>query len=300
MTNIHKLHFILHGLIRRYKARVPDVEKVINAMINAGVIENASNIENDHIAFRTLKVPNLGVASLEKIFMHYGYNKKDYYYFPAKKLNAWWFAPPIDDLPRIFISELRVEDLSEQAQYIIHTYTNVVKQDPVDQLDLSDPVAVDEFLHHALWPLPTLNHYQTLLNESEYAAWTILNRYYLNHFTIAVHPLKEGYNTIQRFNAFLENNGIVLNDSGGKIKISADGYLLQSSTVAEMVMQDFAGGEEKLIPGSYLEFAERKVLPDFKHLSTGSIMRQHRREGFEAANADKIFESTYLEQVTRK
>lgn len=300
MNNTQKLQYILNGLIQRYKTRVPDVQKVIDAMIKQDVIKHASDIENDHIAFRTLAVPNLGVTSLEKIFIHYGYIKKDYYYFAEKKLNAWWFAPPEDALPRIFISELRVNDLSAEAQRIIHSYTATIDNDPVDQLNLSDPLAVDEFLHHALWALPTLNHYEALLNESEYAAWTILNRYYLNHFTIAVHLLKEGYNTIQQFNAFLENNGIVLNDSGGKIKTSDDGLLLQSSTVAEMVMQHFAGGEEKLIPGSYLEFAERKVLPEFERLVPGSIMRHHRREGFEAANANKIFESTYLEQVTRK
>jgi hypothetical protein len=52
--------------------------------------------------------------------------------------------------------------------------------------------------------LPTLEDYEllaggrsvfTLLplagaSESEYAAWTIYNRYYLNHFTIAVITLK--------------------------------------------------------------------------------------------------------------
>jgi len=119
--------------------------------------------------------------------------------------------------------------------------------------------------------------------ESEYAAWTIFNRYYLNHFTIAIHNLKDGYNTIETFNTFLEKHGVLLNDSGGKIKKSPDGNLLQSSTVAQMVKSIFAFGKEKMIPGSYVEFAERK----------------DGREGFEAANADKIFESTYSAQVNR-
>ena len=48
------------------------------------------------------------------------------------------------------------------------------------------------------------------------------------HF--AVHNLKEGCNTIEKFNEFLEKYGIILNDSGGKIKRSPDGGLLQSST----------------------------------------------------------------------
>jgi hypothetical protein len=53
------------------------------------------------------------------------------------------------------------------------------------------------------------------------------------------------------------------------------------------------------IPGSYVEFAERKVLPQFQHLPVSQIRREHRREGFEAGNADKIFESTYKSQVDR-
>jgi hypothetical protein len=66
---------------------------------------------------------------------------------------------------------------------------------------------------------------------SEYAAWVIYNRYYLNHFTISVHNLKEGYNTIALFNNFLERNRFHLNDAGGKIKKSAMmGSCFQSST----------------------------------------------------------------------
>jgi len=300
MNKQKAFQYMLDGLVRRYKERVPDVARIFNAMRNEGIIENEQEIENDHIAFRTLEVPHLGVQSLEKIFLYYGYTKMDYYYFPEKKLNAWWYAPPAENLPRIFISELRVEDLSLHAESIIHAYTDTIKKDPVDMLDLDDPVSVDQFLHSSLWRLPTVEDYETLAKESEYAAWVIFNRYYLNHFTIAVHNLKEGYNTVESFNAFMERNSIVLNDAGGKIKVSPDGGLLQSSTVAEMVKGEFAYGKEKMIPGSYVEFAERKVLEEYKFLPKESITRQHRREGFEAANANRIFESTYAAQTGKR
>ena len=114
-----------------------------------------------------------------------------------------------------------------------------------------------------------------------------------------MHNLKEGYNTIAQFNEFLERNGFKLNDAGGKIKTSPDGGLLQSSTVAEMIDATFAGGEVHSISGSYIEFAERRVLPQFAHLPKDQIRRVHRREGFEAGNADKIFESTYSSQTKR-
>lgn len=293
------LNDVLKGLMDRYQQRVPDVAAVIAAMIKEGMIQQADDIENDHIAFRTMGVPQLGVQSLEKIFLHYGYKKMDKYHFAAKKLDAWWYAPPAPQYPRIFISELRVNDLSEAAQEIIHRYTSEVKTDPVNALNLDDANAVDAFLHSSLWRTPTLADYQLLAAESEYAAWVIYNRYYLNHFTVSVHNLPAGYNTVADFNVFLEKHGFRLNDAGGKIKTSPDGALLQSATVAGMITAEFAGGDKLAIAGSYVEFAERKVLPQFAHLPTAEIGRAQRREGFEAGNADKIFESTYATQTKK-
>jgi len=299
-TKIQTLQAVLDGLMRRYKERVPDVAAIIQAMIKAGIITGEEEIENDHIAFRTLGVPHLGIASLEKIFLYYGYGKRDYYFFKEKKLNAFWYAPPVPGLPRIFVSELRVADLSAQAQAIIHRYTDKVTADPVDALNLDDVAAVDHYLHSSSWELPALADYEALASESEYAAWAIYNRYYLNHYTLSIHNLKKPYDNLEAFNAFLEQQGIVLNDSGGKIKKSPDGNLLQSSTVAGLVDAAFAGGEHKTIPGSYVEFAERRVLEQFRHLPASEITAAHRREGFEAGNADKIFESTYLEQTGKR
>ena len=54
-----------------------------------------------------------------------------------------------------------------------------------------------------------------------------------------------------------------MNDSGGEIKISRDGLLKQSSSIANQVEARFSGGELRTIAGSYVEFAERSVLPEF-------------------------------------
>ena len=296
-TETKPLDTVMRGLMRRYQERVPDVKGILDAIVQEGIINYPGDIENDHIAFRTLGVPHLGIASFEKIFLHYGYEKRDYYFFENKKLDAYWFSPPEPKYPRIFVSELRVRELSEEAQRIIKSYTDEVKSDPVDSLNLEDGKAVDAFLHQPLWRTPSLQNYLTLLEESEYAAWVIYNRYYLNHFTISVHNLPEGYNTVAEFNEFLEKHGFKLNDSGGKVKESPDGGLLQSSTVAQMLEAEFANGEKYPISGSYVEFAERRVLPEFAQLTPDQIRRHHRRDGFEAGNADKIFESTYTTQT---
>lgn len=294
------LDYVLSGLMQRYQERVPDVAAIIAAMISENLIEVPEDIENDHIAFRTMGVPELGIQSLEKIFLHYGYTKQDTYHFKEKKLDAFWYAPPAPHYPRIFISELRVKDLSPAAQQIITSYTREVLVDPVSNLNLDDGPAVDAFLHSSLWRTPTLEDYQALATESEYAAWVIYNRYYLNHFTISVQNLPTGYNTVAEFNSFLEKEGFTLNNAGGKIKISPDGLLLQSSTVAKMIPATFANNEVHKIAGSYVEFAERKVLPQFAHLPASEITRAHRREGFEAGNANRIFESTYSSQTNKQ
>jgi hypothetical protein len=291
---------VMNGLMRRYKERVPDVQGILNALRREGIIQHDHDIENDHVAFRTMGVPHLGITSLEKIFLYYGYEKRDMYNFAAKKVTAYWYAPPTPRHPRIFISQLRVPELSEATARIIHSYTDTVTSDPVDALDLDNGAAVDAFLHAPLWRTPTLHDYLALAAESEFASWVIYNRYYLNHFTISVHNLPR-LNTIAEFNAFVERSGFRLNDAGGKIKVSEDGYLIQSSTVAQMIEAEFDDGQggtvTHRISGSYVEFAERRVLPEFAGIATPG--REHRRDGFETGNADKIFESTYSNQTNR-
>jgi len=162
------LEKVLTSLLTPYKKSVTDVAKITNAMLAAGIIENEKDIANDHIAFRTLGVKHLGIASFEKIFLHFGYEKKGFYNFEEKKLNAYWYAPPAEHFPRIFISELQVDDLSEQAQKIIYNYTDPITQDPIDSLDLDNSTDVANFFYKPLWGLPSSEEYTTLLNETEY------------------------------------------------------------------------------------------------------------------------------------
>ncbi|MCI0920480.1 DUF1338 domain-containing protein [Sphingobacterium rhinopitheci] len=291
------LNIVLNDLFEHYRKNVVDVDKITNALLQNGVVQKQEDIVNDHIAFRTLGVPNLGIKSFEKIFLALGYTKKDYFNFEGKKLDAYWFAPPEPHYPRIFVSELRVGDLSQKTQDIIAKYTAAIVVDPVEAIDLNNGRQIAEFLQKPLWDIPTSEEYKALLEESEYAGWVIYNRYYLNHYTISIHELKDGYNTLEQFNDFLLSIGVKLNNAGGVIKTSADGLLRQSSTVSALYNATFADDKIVQIAGSYVEFAERAVLPQFSHLSKEEITSVHRRDGFETNNADKIFESTYTTQI---
>ena len=290
---------ILVALFATYAERVPDVKKITHAMIDKGMVKNQNEIINDHVAFRTMGVKNLGIASFEKIFLAHGYEKRDFFHFNLKKLDAFWYAPPTPDLPRIFISELKVDLLSEKVQKIIKKYTNTVTSDPVDQLDLNDAKAVSSYFQKPLWSLPSIEDYEALLAESEYAAWVIYNRCYLNHYTISVHDLPDAYCALEPFNEFLKSIGIQLNTSGGEIKTSEDKLLRQSSSVANKVIAHFSGDQTKEIAGSYVEFAERGALPQFADIPGTELKRNQRREGFETGNADRIFESTFTTQLKK-
>lgn len=54
--------------------------------------------------------------------------------------------------------------------------------------------------------------------------------------------------------------------------VSPDGFLLQSSTVADSVPFEFSDGMTKSVPCSYIEFAERLVLPQYKDLPDEEVL----------------------------
>ncbi|MCB0347650.1 MAG: DUF1338 family protein, partial [Bdellovibrionales bacterium] len=85
---------------------------------------------------------------------------------------------------------------------------------------------------------------------------------------------------LEDLNTFIESNGFSLNSSGGKIKGTPAELLEQSSTLAKTIAVNFDDGNFE-IPACYYEFARR--YPD----TSGNLY-----QGFIAASADKIFEST--------
>ncbi|GJP39395.1 hypothetical protein CLOM_g23769 [Closterium sp. NIES-68] len=302
----------LAALLRSYLARNPTSQKGVRLVQEA---DGGRPIVQDHLAFRTFGADGCGIESLAKVFLDFGYVRRDMLTFPAKKLRAYWFAPPehslagdetdeggvgLRQLPRVFISELEVDKMSALAQEVIRKHTSAFNPLP------SQVAAVSSVLGALPWATPSSTDYQTLAAESEYAAWTLVNAYSLNHTTVSVHstqphvfaqPAGSPGFAIDRLNDFLQSKGLTLNSDGSILKASPDGLLLQSSSVADTRPFHFSDGVTLSVPSSYLEFAERLVLPEHKHLKAADVQEQHRREGFEVGNADKIFESTSSHQL---
>ncbi len=229
-----------------------------------------STIVNDHIALRTFDIEKVGLSKLAAHFLALGYEHKGDYDFSSKKLNAKHFEHPDANVPKVFISELRVKELSVQAQHIINQL--------VEQMDPS-VVSDDNFLYSGRhWQLSN-GDYTKLLLESEYAAWVAAWGFRANHFTVSVNDL----NTIAELadvNILLKQAGFTLNTSGGEIKGGKDVLLAQSSTMADRVSMQFSDISQT-IPSCFYEFAQRYKTADGEYY-----------KGFVAASADKIFEST--------
>lgn len=287
-TLIIKMTSMISGLVkeihRKYYASTPAATAVLRLIeqLNGG-----APVLHDHIAFRTFGENGFDNQSLARIFMDLNYREQGALVFPKKKVNALWYSPPHCDppLPRLFSSELRVPDLSPAAQKIVRSYTESAGRKGWKW------VAVSAVTGRLPWETPTLEDYETLLAENDFAAWVLVNGYALSHTTISVHRsgLSGG---LVALNQKLKDAGFKLNTSGGEIKVSPDGGLLQSSTISEDVPFIFACGEERSVSGAYIEFAERKALPEFEHLAESELEEHQRRDGFEQRQADLIFDST--------
>lgn len=255
------------GLWQDYVSITPSAHK-IHALLAEKTDTNI--IVNDHIALRTFDIENVNLNKVAAHFLALGYEQKGDYDFVAKKLTAKHFEHPDATIPKVFISELRVAQLSEQAQSIIH---KMVKQ--VD----TNAVIADNFLYSGTHWQVSSQEYQTLLAESEYAAWMSAWGYRANHFTVSVNYL-DNIHELTDVNKILKQADFTLNASGGEIKGGEDVCLAQSSTMADSAVVSFCD-KEMTIPSCFYEFAQRYTMQNGEFY-----------QGFVAASADKIFEST--------
>ncbi len=250
-----------------YTTQNPSVKKVYDLFTAFG-----EEVVNDHIAFRTYNDPRINVDVLAKPFLAAGYVQKGEYHFEAKKLYAKHYEHSTDaKAPRVFISQLKVEEFSP---YLQETVKKIVDAIPAHHLKSEELIYAGN-----LWGTPSYEIYEKLRQESEYAAWLYLYGFCANHFTVSINYLKK-LDSIKKVNSFLKENGFHINDSGGEIKGTPAELLEQSSIKSEMIALDFTEGSFE-VPGCYYEFARRYPDTDGKLYS-----------GFIAKSADKIFEST--------
>lgn len=258
---------IFSRLWKEYTGKNPSVKKVHDLFTNEG-----EEVLNDHIAFRTFRHPKTGVDVVSKAFLDAGYEYIQDYHFEAKKLYAKHFEHKDDpNAPRIFISELKIEEFSDFLQDAVNKAIDSIPEKYLTEEEM--------IFAGNVWGSPSYETYNKLREESEYAAWLYVFGFCTNHFTVNVNALKK-YDSIEKVNQFVKDNGFFINDSGGEIKGNPEELLEQSSIKSDHITVKFQEGEYN-IPGCYYEFAKRYNDANGKLYS-----------GFIAKSADKIFEST--------
>lgn len=234
--------------------------------------EHGNEVVNDHIALRTFNHPKVCVDVIARPFIEFGYFENGTYDFEEKKLKAKHYEHANKDLPKIFISELLLEEFSDELNKKVNALVEQVDDEKINSFDFTSsgrPWSLESSVYH------------DLKKESDYAAWLSAIGFKPNHFTVFINKLKS-FNEVSDLNTFLKDKGFELNASGGEVKGGPEVYLEQSSTLADTIEVQFLDKKEE-IPSCYFEFAKRYPMEN------GELY-----QGFVAKSADKIFESTTL------
>ncbi len=249
-----------------YQKSTPSVSRIHQLLESRGEV-----VMNDHIAFRTFNHPDINIDKTEQVFLQCGYVQKGTYDFEKKKLVARHYEHPDPMAPKVFISELKLEEFSQELRKIV---LQSIAKIPRGLLETGMYI-----FSGRTWGTISYQVYQQLQEESEYAAWLYVYGFCANHFTVDVNKLQT-FDSLEELNDFLSANNFQLNQSGGEIKGGPEQLLAQSSTIADDKAIEFAEGLYS-VPSCYYEFAYR--YPDLN----GELY-----QGFVAQSADKIFEST--------
>jgi hypothetical protein len=302
MNKRQVLEKILDQLWQNYKIRVK------YANIYADLVEEKNGVViNDHIALRSIKtkIPNQesGIIPFLEIFQAFDYQVKNDYQFPSKKLSAIHLEHEDNRLPKIFISELLVDEFAHDFMEIIQRNIASCACKLTDNLkhqlqnlknnDFIEDNKVDLFVEHIVdfftrpWNPPQRSDVFEANKFSQYAAWVLLHGNSVNHFTAYINFQKVNeWPDIETTLAALSAKGIPLKD---ELEGEKGSILRQSAS--EAVTEDCqvrdAEGHLITIPWSYAyyEFAERGFV---KNDNGENVLFQ----GFLGEQATNLFEMT--------
>jgi hypothetical protein len=261
--------------------------------------QNGRKVVFDHGAIRTVdwfdngELPR-GRQAFARILEPLGFT--DVRTYPLTKLNmTGWGYRQLDlpeDISQFFVSELHPGRLSESFQRAVSRVVNT-SRDPLsaehlsilNRLQLTRHCSLDE----AMQLLPGLYRafgrqhgvvqeadYRQLLTESAEMAWIATEGNSFNHLTDRVVDLE----------AVVEEQIRLERSMKDSIEVSTSGRVMQTAYKACTVERALADSTGQLqvhrVPGSFVEFIQRKVDPD-----TGKIDLN-----FDSSNAQGIFKMT--------
>ncbi|QDU63549.1 hypothetical protein Pan216_44290 [Planctomycetes bacterium Pan216] len=286
-------------LWKQYRKRVPYVQVYEQIIGLAG-----ASFVNDHIAFRTIATGRGGadgIASLARIFEAAGYRAAGCYQFPEKHLGSIHYQHRNPDLPKLFISELRVWELpSDIRRLVLRTIGRSTDTLPtgffarvwdLDQSKEESPTRLAKRTHRYIgslpWSPPRKKDVIAVNEVSQFAAWVMVHGFQVNHFTALVNS--HGVASIDSIDKTVE----ALREAGVPMKTEIEGdpgsRLRQTATEAVTIeVPARVGGKKGTMPWpyAYFEIAERGDVAD---PTTGQTVRF---EGFLGPQATQLFEMT--------
>ncbi|HET7499421.1 MAG TPA: DUF1338 domain-containing protein [Kofleriaceae bacterium] len=230
---------------RDYVGLAPHAARIHELLTQRGEI-----LFHDHLALRTFGVPGIGIDALARPFEALGWRPREHYGFRDKHLRARYWQHDEAHLPKLFVSELVLEELSPEAQALIGGL--------VGQLPAGFGARRDLAFADRPWSL-AYSEYVALGAESEYAAWVAAFGFRVHHFTVDVDSLST-FPDLEALDAFLIEHGFPLDDRGGLIRGSRSDRIEQSWTRAHLVDVAFADQVAR-IPSCRYGFARRYRLP---------------------------------------
>ncbi|GAA6623877.1 DUF1338 domain-containing protein [Scytonema sp. NUACC26] len=295
-------HHLWDLLWKDYSSRVP------YARIYAQTIEKAGGtVANDHIAFRSLRMSvdspqrrvNLGIDYLEQIVQLLGYEAAGEYSFPETHLYARHYLHPQQeefDLPKLFISELIVDELPDDILQLIHqTVTSVNLLIPsaiFNTFNTNTARLVKELsrIFSTPWQPPKRSVVEHVNEVTQYGAWVLLHGYAVNHFTGYVNRQNtSAYPDIETTARALANLGVPMKEQiEGDVTYGLRQTATQAVTEIVSVLDDSTDAEIQ-IPWTYAyyELAQRYVV----EVEPGKL---ELFDGFLGKNAQQLFEMTRL------
>ena len=212
---------MLDALWERYAAHVPYARTF--------VMLSGAELRNDHVAFRSLDL-----EPIARVFEGFGWKRAGRYDLPDAHLNAIHLSKA--GQPRVFVSELRVGELSPRAREIL---AQLPREPPFDGTP-------DWFRGPGL--RPSESELLELERESQYGAWLLLFGREVNHFTASVPD-------VALWQQRMRDAGIPMKD---EIEGAPGAPLRQTATKAALRRVRLRDVERDW-PYAYLEIAERNA-----------------------------------------
>ena len=95
----------------RYSTITPSANNILEFFKSKG-----EDVHNDHVALRTLNDQRVDIEKVSQLLLELGYVEGGEYHFTEKKLYAKHFYHPTENHPKVFISQLLVEEFSVGLQ----------------------------------------------------------------------------------------------------------------------------------------------------------------------------------------